>query len=214
MAGELGKIEKPAAELFKKGRRLFFVPLLYGIEGFPPDYLEKLERYWAQVEEQIRDLELKLGKVSRLYHEAIQSGGEDGLKALKILNEQSCKIAGKMVEKGAILEGAEDADLLSEYIDWSRCLSAGLQNPKVVTKVYESYEQTGKSRNEFITRQIDKTLQPDEIGIIFMREGQHIKFPAEVEVFYIAPPTLDEINRWLRDRKTEAVQDTPEKDEK
>lgn len=209
MAEELGKIEKPAAGLFKKGRRLFFVPLLYAIEGFPLDYLKKLERYWAQVEEQIRDLELKLGKVSRLYHEAIQSGGEDGLKALKTLNEKSCKIAEKMVEKGAKLEATEDADLLSEYIDWSRCLSVGLQNQKVFTTVYGSFEQADKKRSEFITGQIDKTLQPDEIGILFIREGQHIKFPDKVEVFYIAPPMLDEINRWLRDRKTEAVQDTP-----
>ena len=57
MAEELGKIEKPLADEFKKGRKLYFVPLIYRSEEFPEDYLEKFNKYWEQVEKQIEELE-------------------------------------------------------------------------------------------------------------------------------------------------------------
>jgi len=200
---ELGKIEKPAAEGFKKGRKLFFVPLIFAGKESPSDYVEKLEKYWIQVEEQISDLELKLGRTSRLYHELIPSGGEQGLKALKDLNEKSFQVVERRVEKGAQLEATEDADLMTEFMDWSRCLSVGLQNQKVVATVYQAYTEANKKRNEFIPKHIDETLKPDEIGVLFMREGHQMQFPSGVEVFYVAPPALDEINRWLRDRESQ-----------
>jgi hypothetical protein len=203
VAEELGKIEKPTVESFKKGRKLFFVPVIYAGKDSPTDYSEKLEKYWVQVEEQIKDLELKLGRAHRIYHELIPSGGEQGLKALKDLNEKGFQVVERRVEKGAQLEAAEDADLITEFMDWSRCLSAGLQNQKVVATVYQAYAEANKKRNEFIPKQIDETLKPDEIGVLFMREGHQIQFPSGVEVFYIAPPMLDEINRWLRDRESQ-----------
>ncbi|MFC1860604.1 hypothetical protein ACFLYC_03435 [Chloroflexota bacterium] len=43
----------------------------------------------------------------------------------------------------------------------------------------------------------------DEIGILFMGENYKIKFPAEVEVFYVSPPALDEIKRWLRNQEVQ-----------
>ena len=200
MSGELGKIEKPAVEEFEKGRKLYFVPLLYRGQESPEEYLEKFNRYWNQVEDKISSLELKLGKVSRLYHEMVPSGGEDGIKVIKELNIKSYEVISNRLDKGAQLEAAEENDLLVELIDWSRCLSVGLQNQKVFTTVYESYTETARKRNEFITRRIDETLKPDEIGILFMREGHELQFPEDIRVFYIAPPALDEIGRWLRDR--------------
>jgi len=117
---------------------------------------------------------------------------------LKDLNEKSHQVVQGRVQKGSQLEATEDAELLTEFMDWSRCLSIGLQNQKVLAKVYESYTEAGKKRNEFIARHIDKTLKAEEIGILFMREGHQVQFPAEIEVFYVAPPALDEVNRWLR----------------
>ena len=81
MAEELGKIEKPRVEEFKKGRKLYFIPLIYHGEETPEDYLEKIQKYWEQVGKQVTDLESKLGKVNRIYHELIPIGGEDGSQA-------------------------------------------------------------------------------------------------------------------------------------
>jgi hypothetical protein len=199
MAEELGKIEKPAVTEYKKGRKLFFVPLIYGSKESPADYLEKLDKYWKQAEDHISDLELKLGIATRIYHELIPASGEEGLKVLKDLNEKSYQVVQVKVQKGVQLEATEDAELLTEFMDWSRCLAIGLQNQKVLAKVYESYTEAGKKRNEFIAKHIDETLKAEEIGMMFMREGHQVQFPSEIEVFYVAPPALDEINRWLRD---------------
>jgi hypothetical protein len=52
-----------------------------------------------------------------------------------------------------------------------------------------------------LAKKIDETLKPDEIGILIMRENHQMQFSADIQVFYVAPPALDEIKRWLRDRE-------------
>jgi hypothetical protein len=87
-------------------------------------------------------------------------------------------------------------------MDWSRCLIIGLQNPQVVSKVYDFYIEAGKKRNEFIARKIDETLKENEIGLLLMRENHQVQFPSDMQVFYVAPPALDEIKRWLREHES------------
>jgi hypothetical protein len=206
MSRELGKIEKPSAEEFKKGRKLYFVPLVYCEKEPPAEYLEKFNNYWDQVENQVSSLELKLGRIDRIYHELISAGGEDGAKVIKELNDRSYQIVENRLGKGTQLEATEEAGLLTEFMDWSRCLVIGLQNQQVFTTVYEYYTEANKKRNEHIARKIDETLKADEVGILFMREGHQIQFPPDVRIFYVVPPALDEIKRWLRDQSAK----TPE----
>ena len=199
MSQELGKIEKPLTEEFKKGRKLYFIPLIYSAKEPQTEYSEKFDRYWDQVENQINNLESKLGEANKLYHELIPVSGEDGVKIIKELNNKSFQVIKNRLDKGAQLEAIEDSELLTEFMDWSKCLSVGLQNQKVLTKVYEFYTEANKRRNEHIAKQIDETLKANEIGILFMREGHQVQFPSDIQVFYVAPPALDEIKRWLRD---------------
>ena len=207
MAEELGKIEKPRAEEFKKGRKLYFVPCIYCGGELSEEYVEKFNTYWEQVGKQLSDLELKLGKINRIYHELISSGGEDGGKAIKELNDKSHEIIQACQDKGAQMEAIEEEDLLTEFMDWSRCLVMGLQNQKVLAKVYESYLEVSKKRNEYIAGKIDETLQTDEIGILLMRENHQVQFPPDIQVFYVAPPALDEVKRWLRERETKSEEE-------
>ena len=206
MSEELGKVEKPPVEKFRKGRKLYLVPLIYCGQHSPDDYQEIFRRYWHQVEGQIGDLELKLGKIARIYHELIPVSGEGGLKAIEGLNQSSYQLTKDRVGKGARLEATEDIESLTEFMDWSRCLALGLQSPKVFSKVYESYIEVSKARNEYIARHIDETLNSDEIGILFIREEHQLQFPPDIEVFYVAPPALDEINRWLREQRLKPPQ--------
>jgi hypothetical protein len=46
-----------------------------------------------------------------------------------------------------------------------------------------------------------------------MREGHQVQFPEDIQVFYIAPPALDEIRRWLRDQEAKPPSE-PEAEEK
>ncbi len=208
MAEELGKIEKPPVESFKKGRKLYFIPLVYGGKDLPEDYLQKFNKYWEQVEKQVAELALKLGEVNRVYHELVAASGEEGLKVIADLSEKSRKIVGDCLEKQAQLEPVEDNDILTEFMDWSRCLIIGLQNPRVMSRVYESYLEAGKKRNEYIARKIDETLKENEIGLLLMRENHQVQFPADIQVFYIAPPALDEIKRWLRENEAKLDKDS------
>ena len=210
MAEELGKIEKPLAEEFKEGRKLYFIPLIYCGTEPQAEYLEKFNKYWNQVENQMTDLELKLGTVNKIYHELIPVSGDDGIKVIEELNSKSCQIIRNRLDKGAQLEAAEKSDLLTEFMDWSSCLAIGLRNQKVFAKVYDSYLKASKKRNEYIVRQIDKTLKASEIGILFMREGYQIQFPPDIQLFYVAPPALDDIKRWLRDRQGKPQTEQPQ----
>ena len=202
MAEELGKIEKPTVADFKKGRKLYFVPLLYSGKDMPEDYLVKFHKYWEQVEKHLADLTGKLGEVNRVYHEMVAFSGDEGVKAVGELSEKSGKIVKACLEKKAQLEAVEDDDILTEFTDWSRCLIIGLQNPKVLSRVYESYLEAGKKRNEALARKIDETLGENEIGLLLMRENHQVQMPPDIQVFYIAPPALDEIKRWLRDNES------------
>lgn len=201
MPEELGKIEKPAAEDYKKGRKLYLVPLIFKGREPEAEYLEKFERFWSQVEIQITDLEIKLGKINKVYHELISVGGENGVKIVKEFNEKSSQIVDKRVVLGAQFEAMEEQDILSEFMDWGRCLSMGLENQGVLIKVYDSYKEAAKKRNEYIAKRINETLKAEETGLLIIREGHQVQFPPDVQVIYVSPPALDEIERWLRDRR-------------
>ncbi|MBM3142742.1 MAG: hypothetical protein FJ005_06825 [Chloroflexi bacterium] len=200
MAKGLSKISKPEVSSFKQGRKLFLVPLIYSIKDAHPEYIERFDLYWKQVTEQVENLEAKLGKIYRVYHESISLGGDDGLNIMERLNPKSCQIAKQKCQDGAELEVIEDKELAEETIDWERCLFIGFLSDKVARKVSEFYIEASKKRYEHIGKRIDETLKADEIGILFIREGHVIQFPQDIEVFSVAPPALDEIHRWLRDR--------------
>ncbi|MFC2007911.1 hypothetical protein ACFLVB_04885 [Chloroflexota bacterium] len=207
MAEKLGEIEKPSANDYQGGRKLYFVPLLFRGDESPPEYLEKFDSYWSQVQHQITDLELKLGKVNRIYHELVTSGDEVAHETIKELNDKSYQLIKARMDKGAHLEAIEETELLTEFMDWSRCLTVGLQNQQVFTMIYEAYQEVDKNRNQYITGKIDETLQADEIGLLLMKEGHQVQFPQDIQIFYVAPPALDEIKRWLRDRQAKSTED-------
>jgi len=207
MSEQLSKIEKPSAEQYVAGRKLYFIPLIFSPTEPPADLSEKINRYWNQVEEQVTNLEIKLGKVRKVYHELVPMGGEEGVKGIEELNKGGYKIAKRRLDEGAELQPIEEAELLAEFMDWNRCMAVGLHSQKAVTVVYESYIQVHKKRNAHIAKQIDDTLKDGEAGILLMREGHQVQFPTDVQVFYVAPPGLDDIKRWLRQRESETPAD-------
>lgn len=200
MSENLGKMEKPEAGQFKKGRKLFFVPLMFSP---PPNEIEPVAlvgRYWQEVASQVQNLEASLSGVKRVFHELISSG-EEATKTLENLRLGSQAVVKTLLEAGATLEIVEEAGMLTEFMDWSRCLSIGLDSPAVWSKVYEAYLDAWSRRNEHIAKRLDETLLDDEVGVLFFRENHQLQFPADMQVFYIAPPSLDAIHRWLRERQ-------------
>ncbi|MFH0941629.1 MAG: hypothetical protein V1823_01190 [Chloroflexota bacterium] len=203
MPEELGKIEKPQASHFASSRKLYFVPLANTSPEAEKAYTERFEKYWAQVSEQLAGLELKLGTVKKLYHEFVAEGGDEGAKIAGQLNPKSAGIISERLERGASLEAIEDEVVLGEFMDWSRCLSIGLQSEAVLSAVLQAFNGVSKKRDGHLARRIDETLGPEEAGVLIMREGHQVQFARDIQVIYIAPPALDELKRWLRDQRAE-----------
>ncbi len=200
MAEELGRIERPEAKRFLGKRKLYLVPLIFRGEDAPPEYSEKFELYWEQVKTHINNLEAKIGQVNRVYHESVAPAGEEGLKFMEKLSPSSYQIAKDKCQNGAVVEATEDKELADEAMDWERCLLIGLVSEKALRKVSEFYQEASKKRYEYIAKRIDETLKEGEAGLLFIREGHMVQFPNDIEVFSVAPPALDEIHRWFRDR--------------
>jgi hypothetical protein len=203
MTEQLGKVKKPSVKKFKKGRKIFFVPLV--IAPFEPqkEFTELFNKYWEQAQAQVKNLEEKLTKAKKVYHELVTAIGEKGIEAIKKMNMGSYDIVKSSLDRGASIQPMEDGDMLLEFMDWSRCLSVGLQNQKVFSQVYQSFLEAQKRRNENIAKKIDETLKSNEVGILLMREGHQVQFASDIQVFYVAPPGLDEIRRWFQ--KTEDI---------
>ncbi len=207
MAEELGKIEKPAAESFKEVRKLYLVSLLFAGEDAPPEYVEKFNRYWEQIDQHIANQESKVGKINRIYHEQIVLGGEEGLEVMEKFSPPSCQLTRGKCQNGAVLEATEQAELTYECIDWERCLLIGFLSQKAAQTVSENYRQSARKRYEHIASRIDETLMANEVAVLFIREGHMVQFPQDIEVFSVAPPALDEIHRWLRELSSTVKED-------
>ena len=110
----------------------------------------------------------------RLYQDGLAVCGPEekivcDLAALGVPND---RIRLKRIERGAVLEGTEDPDLLrTEYeLIMNSLLAAeskGKTSPKENTHAAE-FKVLLESRDRFIAKRIDSTLQPDEIGILFL----------------------------------------------
>lgn len=198
MAEKLGKVTKPPLRKFKKGRKLYFVPLVITPFKTEKEFLELFNKYWEQAQTQLENLEKKLTKVEKVYHELVTSAGEKGVKAIEQMNTGSYNIVKHCLDKGATVQPIEEENILLEFMDWSRCLSVGLQHQGVFSKVHQSFLEAQKRRNEHIAKQIDETLKSNEVGILLMREGHQVQFAPDIQVFYVAPPSLDEIRRWFQ----------------
>ncbi len=202
MPSELGRLEKPSADQYREQRKIYLVPLLFAPTEPSPDFADLLERYWTGVREHLLKLETSIGSVARVYHEMVGKAGEEGLAMAERVNVKSASIARGKVEAGASLEAVEDQDLVAESFDWQRCLLAGLESRKVTEQVWGFFSEAMRQRYETMSKRIEESLKPAEAGLLFISEDHRVQFPPDVRVFYVAPPALDEVHRWLREERT------------
>ena len=40
-------------------------------------------------------------------------------------------------------------------------------------------------------------MDSSDVGLLVINERHQVQFPSDVEVFYVAPPSLDEFRRWI-----------------
>ena len=201
----VGRIARPPAEQYRGRRCLLLTPLLYAppLPDNPADDQTAagqalLQRYWEQVQTQVDALAAGLGGLQRIYHESLTEGGDPGLAYLQLADPNSYALVQAKQTAGAALEATESWELLTETLDLQRCLMVPFTNETVLSRLREWFDTANRRRYEHIARRIDETLQPDETGLLLINERHQVQFPADLEVFYIAPPALDEFRRWLQ----------------
>ena len=204
MTTPLSEIQRPDAQGFKQGRKLYLVPLFLAPPDAPAELQEKLEQYWAGAQEHIARLEAALGPVNRIYHETVFLPGEEGAKLVEQLNPAGYPVISSRCEAGAQLEATEDRALIEETADWQRCLSIGLVSVKASSTVFEAYLEVTNRRYQHIASHIDETLNEDESSILVIGDDHRVQFPGDIQVFYVAPPPLNDLRRWISDRMAES----------
>lgn len=198
MAREIGRVEPPSAAQFAGKRKLFLVPLVYEPPAEAQEGQAILARYWEQAQSQLAGLEVRLGAVQHVYHEAVTLGGEEGLKRLQQLNTPSARLVSWKCLGTGTLEATEDEDAFLEVMDLQRLLSLPVASPKVGQRLQEWFTESTRSRYEHIVRRIDETLGENQVGLLIISERHQVQFPSDIEVFYVSPPALDELRRWLQ----------------
>lgn len=206
MGEVLGKIEKPLAEKYQAGRKIYLVPLVYLPKEIPAELLDIVNTYWQEVDQQVKGLEQKLGPTKRIYHESLAVGGDTGLSMLEKFHEKSFPLVKERFERGAILEALEDMDLFTEVMDWGNCLQV-VMGRKAFEILNKLYLEASEKRYEHISRRIDQTLGSEEAGLLFIREDHGIQFPRDIQVFYVSPPALDKIHRYIREKMIRSQDD-------
>jgi hypothetical protein len=201
MAQELGQMPKPDASQYTGSRKLFLVPAVFTPPEPPTGLVAIHDRYWAGVQQNITHLANRLGSIRRIYIEMLSTSGDEALKTVEAMNGKMADVVRAANQAGGEVTAIEDGELSREAFDWQRCLMVGLSSQKVARLAHESYLEATRKRYEHIARRIDETLQPDEVGLLLIGEDHGVQFPADIQVFYIAPPALDELHRWLRDRR-------------
>lgn len=213
MTSPLSQFPKPEAEQYKGKRKLFLVPNFSFPRDAPDELNQLLDRYWSEVREHIDNLERSLSTVTHVYHETVFSEGDEGMKMLESVNPKGYSFIQAMCSSTARLEATEDRALLEESSDWQRCISVGLLSQKVLSTALEGYQQATSGRFEHIASRVDESLGEGEAGVIFVREDQRIQWPSDIQVFYVAPPALDALKRWIDDQIRTVPQSPTEPEE-
>ena len=206
MTTPLTQMPKPEAGQFAGRRKLFLVPIFLFPPDVPDEASQLLEHYWSEVRDHIQNLERSLGSVTHVYHETIYSSGEEGMRIAEAMNPLGCSFIQALCSAGASLEATEDRAVVEEHSDWQRCLSIGLMSEKVMNLAISGIQETTQRRFEHIAKRISETLGDEGAGVLFISEGHRVQFPVDIQVFFVAPPSLDGMKRWLDSQMRAAAQ--------
>lgn len=196
----LGKIPKAEAEQYQGKRKLLLVPTFPLSRNAPQEGHELLASYWGEVREQVEPLGENLGGIAHVYHEGVYAGGDTGLKLVESVNPKGYALIHSICTNSAKLEAAEDRALVEEANDWQRCVAAGLVTEKVKKTAIDGFREATRRRHEHMGRSVGETLGDDESGLMVVREDHGIQFEPDIQVFFIAPRSLDAMKRWIGDQ--------------
>lgn len=133
---------------------------------------QAIEQAWTTIEQVVTQLEVPYDRV-RLYQDGLPVCGREReiVTELAASGSRNHQILLRLMERGAILMGAESPDLLVEEYRLVNSLLATQSAGGVVKATLEQQEQSRlllQKRDGYIAQRINDTLQPGETGILFI----------------------------------------------
>ena len=199
MSEELGKISKPQADNIQLKRKLY---LVQNIQNYFPDNNEfevLLNEYWESISEQLDNLEKTAGSINKIYVEGIYQDFEIASKLLEENNKWCLDTILPRLKSGSKFEKIEEENNYKELIDWTRIAQMGFMSENVKEITEKNYTEIINSRTKIIQDEIG-TLKNGEAALFLISSGSH-KFPEDIEIFNVIPPSLDKMNRWITENQ-------------
>lgn len=197
---EVGRIEKPSAEMYRNKKKIYFVRNLYLPANATDRYKEIYFRYWDEVDDHLKRLEAA-GAVSKIFCESIYMSGDEAMKVLSAMNSRLEQIVKEKIDAGARMLPLEDREIFGAYVDWSNCLMI-VRTEEVHKKIHEFVHEAINRRHEHIRTVLADAVTAGEAALLIMREDDRksLVIPEDMEVFTISPPAYEDLLAFIRDR--------------
>ena len=218
MSEELGKISKPQAEGVQLKKKLYLVQNIQNYFPGNKDFEILLSEYWDSISDQLDNLEKTAGNINFIYIEGMYQEYDVASKLLNDNNKWCLSTIESRVKSGSNYKKIEDENNYKQLIDWTRIAQLGFvsENAKEVTE--ENYKKIITERSTIIHDELNR-IKEGEAALFIISSGSH-KFPEDMEIFNVIPPSLDKMNRWITENQNnlqdsnqeKEVQDEGEKD--
>jgi hypothetical protein len=148
-------------------------------------YIDATDHFWKMIETTIEGLELDCTHL-KLYQDGLPVCGKEQEIVADVAESgsQNFKLLQKLHKKGAKLMGTESPELLvQEHALMMQLLQPGESKEGSLKTAQELLNQ----RDDFIVQRIDKTLQDNEMGILFLGLMHHIETKLPQDIVLIQP---------------------------
>ena len=149
-------------------------------------YLDATEHFWKMIATTIEDLELDYSHL-RLYQDGLPVCGKEQeivAEVVESAGSQNFKLLQKLHQKGAVLMGTESPELLVQ----EHALMTQLLKPGEPTEIsLKTAQELLNKRDDYIAQRIDKTLQDNEMGLLFLGLMHNIEKKLPQDIVIIQP---------------------------
>jgi hypothetical protein len=178
-------------------RKVYIVPMIQPSPQAPDGFDERFKAYWQAVDQQVSGLESRAGVVGRVFAEGVLGKGDDALLMLQQTNPDAHRVVKARVDAGARFDSYEDDELFGEIVDWGRCLSVPFVTQGVASAVSASYQDAAARRQRHLETRLQEGIEDGE-ALLLLSGSSDVQFPPDIERFVVAPPELDQLERWVR----------------
>lgn len=130
-----------------------------------------IDHYWNELAKTVKNLNLPFPN-TKIYQDGLpfsDDGKETALvETLASAGSLNHRLVKQLIDKGAVLVGTESPDLLIE--EYNLAIEAFHESASTDPEklVNNQSEEILKQRDEFIAKRINQTLNPGEVGVLFI----------------------------------------------